>query len=465
MAETARGARPWGEPTIRRRSIAAVLAAILALSTAACSGSSSAPGSGQPRPFPTIALQQPPGGGIGLQPPALGGGPAQPGGFGGGPVAQPNAGGLPSWVQPGVRLSWYAAAASVAQSRYAWVEDPNGEWEVPSTGKRYRRTDESGEGVGGGSGDGISQIDVIAVEGADVVLASNLYTIDRTQAAQSFILGPIVGAKVPGTVVDGAWMHPALLQQYLSQQAAGILVLRGPYALNGRQYSAVSFVSNSGSAYTSYTYDAETGILLSATTSTAGATSPIAAPGENPPVGNSQLTITRFLGMRQRQVPGTGSAVPAFAARGGQLNYGGTYFWTNPVDPSSGAFQYPMTYQVQLSPGGGSWMAYRAQSVVQGFLGAQPEQTGVATGNGGGFWYDPGALAAMQQGQVLDQDPVTGEQAVVSAAQGNVIAIDNQIPGIGQRRQYDVRSGALVVYDLQTPASGIALHLELQGNP
>jgi hypothetical protein len=442
-----------------------MLAALLALSAGACSGPSSAPGSGQPRPVPTIALQQPPGGGIGLQPPALGGGPAQPGGFGGGPVAQPTAGGLPSWVQPGVRLSWYAAAASVAQSRYAWVEDPNGEWEVPSTGKRYRRTDESGEGTGGGSGDGISQIDVIAVEGPDVVLSSNLYTIDRTQAGQSFILGPIVGAKVPGTVVDGAWMHPALLQQYLSQQAAGILVLRGPYPLNGRQYSAVSFVSNSGSAYTSYTYDAETGILLAATTSTAGATSPIAAPGENPPVGNSQLTITRFLGMRQRQVPGIGTAVPAFAVRGGTLQYGGTYTWTNPIDPSSGTLQYPMRYQVQLSPGGATWMSFRGQSVVEGFLGAQPEQTGVASGDGAGFWYDPGALGSMRPGQVLDQDPLTGEQVVVAGVQNNVVAIDNRIPGIGQRRQFNVRDGELVALDLQTPASGIALHLELQAGP
>lgn len=452
------------------------IAALIAFSAAACSGSSSTPG-GQPggggggapnRPFPTIALQQPPGSGIGLQPPVLGGQPGGGGGGGGGGgLAAPpqSAGGLPSWVQPGVRLSWYSAAASVAQSRYAWVEDPNGEWEVPSTGKRYRRTDESGEGVGGGSGDGISQIDIVAVEGSDVVLSSNIYTIDRTQNAQSFILGPIVGAKVAGAAVDGAWMHPALLQQYLSQQTAGILVLRGPYPLNGRPYSAVSFVSNSGSAYTSYTYDAQTGILLSATTSTAGATSPIAAPGENPPVGNSQLTITRFLGMRQRNMPGTGSAVPAFAARGGTLQYGGTYFWTNPVDPSSGAFQYPMTYQVQLSPGGASWMSFRGQSVVQGFLGAQPEQTGVSAGNGGGYWYDPASLAGMQPGQVLDKDPLTGGQVVVSGAQGNVIAIDDQIPGIGQRRQFDVRSGALVSFDLQTPASGISIHLDLQGSP
>ena len=42
----------------------------------------------------------------------------------------------------------------------------------------------------------------------------------------------------------------------------------GPYAVNGITYSAVSFVNNSGTAYTSYTYDAQTGILLSATTST-----------------------------------------------------------------------------------------------------------------------------------------------------------------------------------------------------
>ena len=43
------------------------------------------------------------------------------------------------------------------------------------------------------------------------------------------------------------------------------------------------------------------------------------------------------------------------------------------------------------------------------------------------------------------------------------VAIDTQLPGIGQRRQYDVRTGALVSWDVQTPGSGIAIHVELQG--
>ncbi len=429
---------------------------------AACSGSggdATAPN----RPLPTIRLAAPVGTGINLAPPPLGGAPAQP------PGGAAGSGAVPDWVRPGVRLSWYAAAASVAQSRYAWVEDPSGPWEDPKTGKHYRRTDEvGGEGQPGASGDGISQIDILAVEGPDVVLTSNLYGFDRSTGQQRFTWAPGPGAKVSGRIVDGAWVHPAVLAQLLGQDIGGLLILRGPYAVAGKTYSAISFVANSGSAYTSYTYDLETGILLAATTSTAGATSPFSAPGENAPIGNTQLTITRFLGVRDRGLPGTGAENPSWIARGGMLSYAGSYAWTNPVDPSSGAAQFPMQYQVTFGQGGRTWLPYTTHSVVQGALGEQPSQSSVA-GATGRFWWDAAALTAMQQGQVLDRDPITGEEVVVAAVgpggRGTIVTIDDAIPGVFQRASYDASGGQMLAYDIQVASSGTSVHLEWQAGP
>ena len=101
--------------------------------------------------------------------------------------------GPPSWVTAGTRISFYEAAASVAASTFAWVEDPNGTWEDPATGKHYRRTDESGEGMATASGDGVSQFDVMAVEPAGVVVTNTLYGIDHSTG--NLAIGGSVGAR------------------------------------------------------------------------------------------------------------------------------------------------------------------------------------------------------------------------------------------------------------------------------
>jgi hypothetical protein len=125
-----------------------------------------------------------------------------------------------------------------------------------------------------------------------------------------------------------------------------------------------------------------------------------------------------------------------------------------------------MQYVVSFGQGGRDWLPFSARSFVSG-LGDQPEQTGVSASTGR-FWYDPAALAAMQPGQVLDQDPTTGEQVVVSGVQpgggGTIVTIDTQLPGVVQRASYDGR-GLLVVYEAQLASSGTTIHLELQSGP
>ncbi|MCY7418438.1 MAG: hypothetical protein LH650_08075, partial [Chloroflexi bacterium] len=135
--------------------------------------------------------------------PAAAQGTVAPGGLGITGVAPP------SWVQPGARITFYSAAAAVAQSSYQLIEDPAGPWQDPVTGKRYRNSADTGESVGGASGDGVSQVDVVAVEGNDVVLSMAIYGIDRATNTLSVL--PSSGAKLPGGAIDGLWMAPQLL--------------------------------------------------------------------------------------------------------------------------------------------------------------------------------------------------------------------------------------------------------------
>ena len=55
----------------------------------------------------------------------------------------------PAWLQPGTRVTYFSAAASIAAERTKLTEDPTGDWEVTypdGSKKRYREEDISGTG-------------------------------------------------------------------------------------------------------------------------------------------------------------------------------------------------------------------------------------------------------------------------------------------------------------------------------
>lgn len=384
-------------------------------------------------------------------------GPGQPN-QPGQPNNPPSLDGPPPFVAPGVRLTWYGAAAAVANSRFAWIEEPcsGNNWTDPKTGKCYRRTDESGEGQGTASGDGLSQVDIVSVDGSNAALQLTLYTFFREN--NTLIWNPLGGASVNAIDVDGAWVHPARLAQIAQSGFGDLTVLRGRYALGTQQFDALSIVSGFGSqTYASYTYDLNTGLLLSANTTTGGVTSPLRAPGEGAPTSNSQLTMARFAGFRARNVPGLNAAKPSWVDQTSQLTYSGTYNFTNPVDPSSANLTYPTQITVQLGQGGPTWSSFTATQETPA-LGMNNRVTGVA-GSTGPYWYDPQALATMTAGQILDEDPLTGERLTVSfvgqSANGTpVVTIDTVFPGNAARATYEQSTGMLLEFVLQQANAG-----------
>jgi hypothetical protein len=384
-------------------------------------------------------------------------GPGQPN-----PPGQPNnpppLDAPPPFVAPGVRLTWYGAAAAVANSRFAWVEEPctGNNWSDPKSGKCYRRTDESGEGQGTASGDGLSQVDILSVDGSNAVMQLTLYTFFREN--NTLIWNPLGGLSTNAIDVDGAWVHPARLAQIAQSGFGDLTVLRGRYALGTQQFDALSIVSGLGtSTYASYTYDLNTGLLLSANTTTGGVTSPIRAQGESAPTSNSQLTMARFAGFRSRTLPGMNAPKPSWVDQTSQLTYAGTYNFTNPVDPSSANLTYPTQITVQLGQGGQTWSSFTAtQETPQ--LGMNNRNTGVA-GSTGPYWYDPAALANMTAGQVLDEDPLTGEKLTVlfvgQDANGTpVVTIDTAFPGNAFRATFEQSTGMLLEFVLQQANAG-----------
>ena len=432
-----------------RRALGACLVSV-ALATTACTsgalptpssgGSPAAPGAPAPAATPPAAVQRPPGidAAMGLGPPA--------------------------WVQPGTRLTFYGAAASVAQSSYTYVEDENGDWEDPATGKRYRRTDEGDnpEDMPTAAGEAFTQTDVLAVEGTDVVLATTLYSIDLI--ARQYTLTPLGGSRQAGTVVDGAWVNPEALRQVLDTGYGDLMILHGPYVLGGTTYDAISFVAQSGGAYQSSTYDLASGALLSTNSSTKGADSPVHGPLDNPQ-GNVQLSLSRLVGVRQRSLPGTGALPPPWVASTPQLTYSGTYTQANPADPGAGTWVYPMRSTITFGEIGSTWAAFTSRTVIDVNGYEQSTDGAGVTGSTGLYWYDPATLATMSPGDLVDEDPVTGArvnvEAVAPGASGTLVTLATAMDGVTVRAGYDRDSGALLTLEIVQAVTGGTIQLQL----
>lgn len=88
----------------------------------------------------------------------------------------------------------------------------------------------------------------------------------------------------------------------------------------------------------------------------------------------------------------------------------------------------------------------------------------LARGPTGPYWYSPAALDGMTEGQVLDSDPITGEQLAVSAVRQGEVVMQRQKPGIVDWFTFDNQSGMLAAVDSQIAQSGISFSLELAGS-
>ena len=296
----------------------------------------------------------------------------------------------PDWVVPGTRMTFYVATASVADSRYELVEDPEGRWQDPQTGKRYRKTDESGDGTISTSSDGVAHVDILALDVGSVAYTVTAWRIDREGGI--FVPGPQGGDVVPGGAVEGLWIAPDLLASLVDSGADGVTVLRGSYALDGVTYDAVSLVRTGDEGYASSTYDSVTGVLLASSSDTPGAISPVRLDGQDAPQGGDLLTTTRLMSVRVRHLPGLGDADPSWLADIRELRYTGSVTVIDPLD-SSASSSSETAHDVLLGEGGAGWTRYESRSTTT--IAGAPEITEVSsvTGPAGHYWIAPGALA------------------------------------------------------------------------
>ena len=369
--------------------------------------------------------------------------------------------GAPDWVRPGTRLFWYAAGASIANADFQWQESENGTWEDPVTGKRYTQVD-----APTASGEGIFQLDVVAVDGTTVALQWTLLGLDR--AVGRFFSSTVGGWAAPAAAPDDLWIHPDLLAAVPETDLPDLKLLRGPYtAADGVTYAALGVLNPDRNRYSSQLFDLASGVLLSTTTRTQANASPLHAVGQDPPEANTQLTIGRYLGTRERDAGPWEPVRPGWAQPGATLRYAGSSTLVNPFDPTGPAQTWPVELTVTLGDGGPTWATYTAtSSEAIGGVRIPSAEAGVA-GGVGPWWIAPAVLAAMREGQQLDQDPVTTQRLTVHAvdAVAGTVTVASWLPGITSLSTYDRATGMLVGAWRSVQASGITTAIELVAGP
>lgn len=310
----------------------------------------------------------------------------------------------PKWVQPGLRLTFYGASASVAGYGKQWTIDPEGNF-VSADGQHWSATDKLGA-----SGQGLTHFDIVAVNPDKVAVSTSTYLIIPGSAPQSTTSGIFFGA--PGAPGD-IWVNPDVLRQLSNRNSNGLRVSRLPYKLPSGSKPAVWVHTTTANGHTLYVYEEATGVLLHYSASTGGQASPVIGHDEASNTANTTLVTTTIVAQRVISMPWNHDPPSAQAASLRSLQYSGTVTTFIPGSPAIGI---PTSLTLSRTASGSGWQKFTGQSTMGG-NGIPPSssETEILAGPYAlGVWISPEGLGRLRPGQQLDRDPATGIVATVN---------------------------------------------------
>ena len=366
----------------------------------------------------------------------------------------------PGWLRPGMRLTYYSAFARIQQDRERWIKDetcnpnnPNGAIDpdncvLGDDRQWYRRHPEGAPGSITGeaaSGHGFTEVNVLALDQTVAVLdARSLNLSDAT--GPPITLANWGSLELPAAGGDW-WLNPQVLRGAAGLSAGPLTVMPIPYAITGRRYNALWFTLNSAGRHV-HVYDLDTGVLLH--TSTEDKAEPtVIRPGASQGAA-TLLSQNTLLGTRTPAFPWARYPAPDWVRQVAVLRYeGGT------TSEMAGTGMIPASAIFERQAVGATWALYLVTIPQTDPTGGPTSPTQISRAFGsaqfGGLWIHPQGLAQLQQGQVLDDDPITKFRVLVrfvgrtpQGADVVVIAED----GAGQLTEtvYDRASGGLLYY-------------------
>lgn len=400
----------------------------------------------------------------GPAPEPRGGGPVgngdAPGAFGNKPE-QPTPianGALPAWMKAGMRVTYFSGSASIPGVGMGFVEDDEGKWSNQA-GQKFRPEEmQSTGGAGYGQYDFVSvSPEFIAVNYTSFVYAdAQLATVAR--ASNAAYSGDQNG-------LGDVWINPAKLRAMREEESPGYRVRRLRYPLDGRTYDAITTQTKAPGSYSRYTYDLETGLLIAHSQSSVGKGMLTPNPNGTSQMGEGVTTIVHghLLSLRELKLPWIGQKAPQWLPQVQQLRYVGTY-----KNSLAEGVMAPWGYQFDVNfdrkVGDCAFTTLNMRLDYGNGMQPQDSKSNVAYGPGSVacLWLDPRAVQNLQQGQVLDRDPITKSQVTFAGSDGRTATIYEQGQLETQSYTYDMQSGQLVATSVRTQQGPATLSIDVQ---
>jgi hypothetical protein len=323
----------------------------------------------------------------------------------------------PTWLREATRVTYRIQSATIAQS----------------------------DDVEGSSGAGWVQYDVVALAGGSAVNAVRYFADFGDGNAMPNQVGGLVS--LPG--YGDYWLSPKVLPNAERVASKELVVLRGPYEVEGQSYDAVRFQYETGGAKFAWVFDEASGILLFHSSDIGTDTSQ-----------TRQLSQMMLVKQRQVKLPWRTGAAPGWVRDGSQLRYKGTYATLIPtVQP----YVRDLAITVNATGAHDNWTEFSVNTTLAGQSGKGTQVTGAAQ-LFYGWWLAPEALAALKPGKVIDRDPVTGVQVAVSRGSGGNVVLTETGARFRTALTYD-KNGTLLSLDqeLDQTATTIQVKLKLTG--
>ena len=362
-------------------------------------------------------------------------------------------------MKPGVRITFYAASASIPGAVSQIVEDEHGNWIDPDTGQRYREAD-----VAGAAGQGYVEVNVGYVDHQTAALDVRSYGKDIANGSITILSGA-GGHLGPAHTGGEYWVHPQILYRIQERLTPGQKILRMPYHLNQRTYNALRIQTRTGNGFAYHTYDLDTGVLLSSGGSARGGSVPVLGAGGavGQGGGNTMIGLMRFQTMRQLNLPWNGGAMPDWIPRTRTLTYEGKKT-VNVV--AAGVYSFPCKARLTFQQFGPGWLKYTQWGGLYGP--GMPSSEGqvervVGTSQAGGLWIPSAALRQLRPGQTLDQDPYSQMRFWVQRVDGSGVHLIEEGSRASRSYVYNIKDGMLVSYseskklDMVTETTSLSL--------
>lgn len=335
---------------------------------------------------------------------------------------------LPAFLQPGARITFHVGDSVIPGVRSKLVQDENGRWVDPATGKRYSDNETRGSG-----GVAFYQVDIlhaspnfIAADGRSYLISDQQNNISSPSGAQA-VMGD------GGTLAD-IWIHPARLAQIPNNNDPSNRVSRIQYTTGNQTFDAISLASTGADHFSVEIYDLESGLLLSRGTSNTGAGVTQMGPNNTPIPGGGSTAIShaRFVGIRQISLPWAAEPAPDWAVQGRQIDYQGqvrVLTGNTGLPPLPGQ---PVTISYQLQQAGQGCVSAASYTRFDNGQGIPPSEVNGQRCFGsamvGGLWLAPQIIGQLQEGQVIDEDPITRRRTTFAGMRGGLAVIAEQGP-------------------------------------